>query len=178
MDEEKSVTTKVVTVLIIFLVASVFVALSFLFISGLKTTVVDTESKSSETQNELYLTSFSIDKTPVTSYDLYYYNDTYLSCDGTNDYLRITPSSNDTLAFYYKGTTGAWQFVVNVMGTKYTNGTLDDPSAYPVYWNGTDYFFCKTDATTFWEGSIDKISTYDGQLNLTEIQTLYGGTRW
>ena len=115
----------------------------------------------------------------VITNNVYAYNDTYASCDGIDDFLLLYPPSNDTLAFYYNSSTSVnWQFVVNVLGTQYTNGTLGNAPEYPVYWNGTHYFFCKTDATTFWEGSIDKISIYDCQLNDTEIETLYQETRW
>jgi len=115
----------------------------------------------------------------LVSFTAQVYNDTYLSCDGTNDYIKITPSSNDTLAFWYNSSTSEqWQFVVNTLGTQYTNGSLGDAVEYPVYWDGTDYYFCKTDATTYWEGYIDKISIYDGQLNSTQISELYLEERW
>ena len=114
----------------------------------------------------------------LVSFTAQVYNDTYLSCDGSNDYIKITPTTNDTLAFWYKATTGGWQFVVNNLGIKFTNGTLGDPTVYPVYWDGTYYYFCKTDATTYWEGYIDKISIYDGQLNNTQISDLYKEERW
>lgn len=115
----------------------------------------------------------------LVSFTAQVYNDTYLSCDGVNDYIKITPTTNDTLAFWYNSSTSEqWQFVVNNLGIKFTNGTQVDPVEYPVYWDGTDYYFCKTDATTYWEGSIDKISIYDGQLTNTQISDLYGETRW
>jgi len=102
------------------------------------------------------------------------YNDSFISCDGNNDYIKITPTTNDTLAFWYNSSTSEqWQFVVNNLGTQYTNGTQVNPVEYPVYWDGTDYYFCKTDATTFWEGSIDSISVYDGQLTQTQVNTIY-----
>jgi hypothetical protein len=115
----------------------------------------------------------------LVSFQAQVYNDTFLSCDGVNDYIKITPSSNDTLAFWYNSSTSeSWQFVVNTLGTQYTNGSLGDAVEYPVYWDGTDYYFCKTDATTFWEGSIDKISIYDGQLSSVNISNLYLEERW
>lgn len=127
-----------------------------------------------DTDNATYLTVAQDIRAKISDMDVYVYNDTYLSCDGTNDYIKITPSSNDTLTFWYNSSTSLdWQFVANVMGTKYTNGTEIDPAEYPVYWDGTDYYFCKTDAITFWEGSIDKISLYEGQLNITEINSTY-----
>jgi hypothetical protein len=126
----------------------------------------------------LYTAPVLVSTHDIINFQVKSYNDTYLSCDGTNDYIKITPTTNDTLAFWYKATTGGWQFVVNKLGIKFTNGTQVDPVVYPVYWDGTDYYFCKTDATTFWEGSIDKISIYDGQLNNTQISDLYKEERW
>jgi len=115
----------------------------------------------------------------ITSESVKVLNDTFLYCDGINDYIRITPSSNDTLSFYYNSSTSIQcQFVVNVMGVKYTNGSLGNPEEYPVYWDDPYYYFCKTDSTTFWAGYIDKISIYDGQLNNEEISELNNQTRW
>ena len=135
----------------------------------------------SESEERLYTEAFELSKIGVgiNTVTAQVYNDTYLSCDGVNDYIKITPSSNDTLAFWYNSSTSeSWQFVVNTLGTQYTNGSLGDAVEYPVYWDGTDYYFCKTDATTFWEGSIDKISIYDGQLTNTQISELYLEERW
>ena len=135
----------------------------------------------SESEERLYTEAFELRKIGggINTVTAQVYNDTYLSCDGVNDYIKITPSSNDTLAFWYNSSTSeSWQFVVNTLGTQYTNGSLGDAVEYPVYWDGTDYYFCKTDATTFWEGYIDKISIYDGQLNNTQIEDLYGEERW
>ena len=135
----------------------------------------------SESEERLYTESFELSKIGggINTVTAQVYNDTYLSCDGSNDYIKITPTTNDTLAFWYNSSTSEqWQFVVNNLGIKFTNGTQVDPVEYPVYWDGTDYYFCKTDATTYWEGSIDKISIYDGQLNNTQIQDLYGEERW
>ena len=131
------------------------------------------------TENSTYLAA-SIAITPkISSLAVYAYNDTFLSCDGTNDYIRITPSSNDTVTFWYNSSTSLeWQFIVNTFGVQYTNATRIDATEYPAYWDGTYYYFCKTDATTFWEGSIDKISIYDGQLNETEIGDLYDEERY
>ena len=132
-----------------------------------------------DTDNATYLTVAQDIRAKISDIDVYRYNDTFLSCDGTNDYIKITPSSNDTLAFWYNSSTSeTWQFVVNTLGTQYTNGSLGDAVEYPVYWDGTDYYFCKTDATTYWEGYIDKISIYDGQLNNTQISELYLEERW
>ena len=135
----------------------------------------------SESEERLYTEAFELSKIGggINTVTAQVYNDTYLSCDGVNDYIKITPTTNDTLAFWYNSSTSEqWQFVVNTLGTQYTNGSLGDAVEYPVYWDGTDYYFCKTDATTFWKGSIDKISIYDGQLTNTQIEDLYGETRW
>ena len=112
-----------------------------------------------DTDNATYLTVAQDIRAKISDIDVYRYN--------------------DTLAFWYNSSTSeSWQFVVNTFGTQYTNGSLGDAVEYPVYWDGTDYYFCKTDATTFWEGYIDKISIYDGQLSSAEINDLYGETRW
>jgi hypothetical protein len=118
----------------------------------------------------LYIEPGTISTHGVTSFQVLVYNDTWLDCDGNNDYIKITPSSNDTLSFWYKSTTTTtWTNIVNVMGNYYVNGVEDTPVEYPVYWDGTDYYFCKTDATTFWEGQIDEIRIYEGQLNSTQV---------
>lgn len=136
---------------------------------------------SSYSEDALYTEAFKLSKvgSGINTVTAQVYNDTYLSCDGVNDYIKITPSSNDTLAFWYNSSTSeTWQFVVNTLGTQYTNGSLGDAVEYPVYWDGTDYYFCKTDATTYWEGYIDKISVYEGQLTSANVSTLYGEERW
>ncbi len=134
-----------------------------------------------ESFNETVLNSSgiqtSLEGTP-TSFTVQAYNQTWIDCDGNNDNLIINPNTNDTLAFWYNSSISEqWQFVVNVMGIKYTNGTQIDPNEYPVHWNGTDYFFCQTDGSTFWEGSIDEVGIYEGQLNITQINELYASGR-
>ena len=107
----------------------------------------------------------------ITNATISVYNDTFLSCDGVNDYLLIYPHSNDTLSFWLNSTAPtSWVNIVNVMGNCYINSlSLPCPATYPVYWNGTAYFFCKTDATTFWAGQIDRIEVFDGQLTQTQV---------
>jgi hypothetical protein len=126
----------------------------------------------------LYTTPVVVDTHGVTNFKAEVYNDTWMDCDGLNDYLQITPSSNDTVAFWYNSSTlGTWAFAVNSLGTTYLNAVEFPLSEYPVYWDGSDYFFCKTDATTFWAGQIDKITIYDGQLTAANVTTLYSEGR-
>ena len=130
----------------------------------------------SESEERLYTEAFELSKIGggINTVTAKVYNDTFLSCDGVNDYIKITPSSNDTLAFWYNSSTSeTWQFVVNTLGTQYTNGSLGDAVEYPVYWDGTDYYFCKTDATTFWEGYIDEIRIFEGELGEQTLNDLY-----
>ena len=47
------------------------------------------------------------------------YNTTWINCDGINDYIQITPSSNDTLSFWYNDTSSVqWINVVDSMKIK------------------------------------------------------------
>ena len=131
-------------------------------------------------ENFTYVSAYTLNPLGegITSSSFSRINDTWVSCDGNNDYLQITPSSNDTISFWYNSSTSVgWRFVVNVQGTNYTDGVQVNPDEYPVYWDGTDYYFCKTDASTFWEGDIDSIGIYDGQLNTNTIGEIFANGR-
>ena len=61
----------------------------------------------SESEERLYTESFELSKigSGINTVTAQVYNDTYLSCDGVNDYIKITPATNDTLAFWYNSST-------------------------------------------------------------------------
>lgn len=160
--------------IVIFSIVCIALVLGIIMVSDLETNFPQSVGTQSETFLGDNATNQTLAGEAITSFSATRYNNTWLDFDGTNDYLLIYPSTNDTLSFWYNSSTsGGWQYVTNVGGVKYTNGSLADPVEYPVYFNGTHYFFGKTDATTFWGGSIDEIRIYDGFLNETEITTLY-----
>ncbi len=86
------------------------------------------------------------------------HNQTWLDFDGVDDVL--VNNRSDTISFWYKNTTTDWTFIVNSSGTLYVNGTIGTPGIYPIYDDGVNMNFGKTDATTFINVSIDDIRTY------------------
>jgi len=100
------------------------------------------------------------------------YNQTYLNFDGVDDVATIV-SSDTTISFWYKNQTSDWFHVVNSSGTTYVNGGTATPDEYPVNFNGTQYDLGKTNATHFFNGSIDEVRVYDIQLNSEEVILLY-----
>ena len=157
----------------------IVIGLAVLQVSSLSIEQIDLQSKSGSS-NSTYLNQITLgDGLGITTSTISVYNDTFLSCDGVNDYLLIYPHSNDTLSFWLNSTAPtSWVNIVNVMGTCYINSAqLPCPATYPVYWNGTAYFFCKTDATTFWAGQIDRIEVFDGQLTQTQVNTIWSTGR-
>lgn len=101
-------------------------------------------------------------------------NQTWVDCDGLNDVVELTESEIDSITFWYNSSTSnVWIFIANVTGTTYVDGIANVPVEYPIFWDGSKYDFCMTDAVTFWDGWIDDVRIYSGQLNTTEITTLY-----
>ena len=106
------------------------------------------------------------------------YNDTWIYCDGTDDYLNVSDYDSLSVSFWYNSSTsGTWQHVVNNSVTTYVNGSEATPDEYPVYYDGDYYYFCKTDASTFWEGMIDEVKLYNTILNSTEVSDIYSDGR-
>jgi hypothetical protein len=103
------------------------------------------------------------------------YNQTWIECNSAlGNYLVVPDYDSLTLSFWYNSSTSEeWQHVVNNTANIYTNGSLYTPAEYPVYYNGTAYFFCKTDDSTFWTGYIDDIRLYYISLNSTQINDTY-----
>jgi len=114
----------------------------------------------------------------ITSSEVKANNDTWLDFNSTTeDYVTVTSNTIDSVTFWYKNETSDWIFVVNVTGTTYVNTVAETPNQYPVYHDGTDYFIGKTDATTFFNGSIDDFRVYNKELTTDEIDNLYSGGR-
>lgn len=145
----------------------------YIVINTIPSDVIPIDSETSGV-NYIYTSAYTYPDYATNVLEVKVYNNTWLNFDGDNDLLYITSSVTDTLSFWYNSSTSkTWQHVVNIGGTYYTNGTLNTPVEYPVYHNGTDYIFGKTDGSTFWEGSIDEIRIYEGFLNSSEINELY-----
>jgi len=160
----------------LFIVAFIVITLGIVVIqeSANNAEAIDTSSDTS-TQNETYISTISLSPIDegITSYQVSRINDTWLDCDGINDYAYLPSTENDTISFWYNSSTSTdWVFVVSVFNVKYTNGVLSEPIEYPIYYNNTGYILCKIDDSTFWEGSIDELRIYDGQLNSTQINDL------
>jgi len=104
-------------------------------------------------------------------------NRTWLSFDGVNDYMNIPNDNYETVSFWYKNTTTAWQNVINSSGTIYVNGSINDTNLFPIHYNGTNYLFGQTDSTTFVNVSIDEIRYYNGTINSTIAEAIYNAGR-
>jgi len=114
----------------------------------------------------------------VTSSEVKAYNMTWLDFNKTaEDFVLVTSNVTDSITFWYKNETSDWIFVANSSGTNYTNGVAGNAYQYPVYYNGTDYFLGKTDATTFFNGSIDDFRIYSSKLEANIINLTYLGGR-
>jgi len=116
--------------------------------------------------------------TPITSSEVKAYNDTWINCNSTaENYILVTSSTTESITFWYKNETSDWIFVANSSGINYTNAVAGNPYQYPVYYNDSDYFLCKTDATTFFNGSIDDFRVYSSELEANLINLTYLGGR-
>ena len=115
----------------------------------------------------------------ITSSEVKANNDTWLDFNSTaEDYVIVTLDVANSTTFWYKNETSDWIFVANASGTNYTNGVVGNPNQYPVFYNGSDYFIGKTDATTFFNGSIDNFRVYGFKLNVDLVEYLYSRGRY
>ena len=104
-------------------------------------------------------------------------NDTWLEFDGINDFMTLNSTSVTSISFWYKNDT-TWYNVVNVSGTLYVDGSVATPDLYPIYNDGSDFYFGKTDATTFVKVSVDEIRTFSNELSTEQITAIYNGGRF
>ena len=101
-------------------------------------------------------------------------NQTWLNFDGINDFTNISDNSYDTISFWAKNSTVSWTYIVNTSGILYENGNnVNSLTFYPIFFDGADWQIGKTDATTFFSGSIDSIRFYNNTINSTTIGGLY-----
>ena len=102
-------------------------------------------------------------------------NQTWLEFDGDDDY--VLSNRYDTISFWYKNSTINWTFMVNSSGTLYVNGSLRTPEVYPIYDNGSNMFIGKTDALTYFNGSIDDFRGYNSSIDANLVNLTYLGGR-
>ena len=96
-----------------------------------------------------------------------------LNFDGIAESLNASlTESYNTTSFWYKNSSNVWNHVVNVTGTYYLNSTSTTlPSDYPMYF-GT-LIMGMTDASTYFNGSVDEVRVYNRSLASWEIENLY-----
>jgi len=106
-------------------------------------------------------------------------NRTWLDFDGTNDVLTVSDVNYRTISFWYKNsTTTNWQHIINTSNILYWNGTeVSELPLYPLFTDGTDWFFGKSDAGTFVEVDIDEITFYNDTINSTVITEIFNNER-
>jgi hypothetical protein len=140
---------------------------------------VDTQSTSSS-----FIASASQTLDPIgneggiTSATVQTYNQTWLDFDGVNDVVVVESSDIAGVTFWYKNSTSSdWIFIVNNSGVTFVNAVAGTPVQYPVYHNSTHYFLGMTDASTYFNGSIDDFRVYGYNLNTTQINSVYSEGR-
>lgn len=123
-------------------------------------------------------TATSLTQTPSTFTSATTKNNSWLSFDGVNNYILVNTRSMETITFWYKNSTASdWTFIANVSGTTYVNGVAGTPNQYPVFFNGSDYFIGKENATIFFNGSIDDFRGYRRKINSTNVLEIYNSGR-
>lgn len=124
-------------------------------------------------------TTSTLTQTPTTFTSATAKNRTWLEFDGTNDVLTVSDDSFVTISFWYKNATETkWQHILNTSGILYQNGTeVDSITLYPLYSDGSDWFFGKTDGSTFVDVDIDEIRFYNATLNSSEVTSIYENER-
>lgn len=160
--------------LVIFFIGVVVLENTFNVASGEELEEIST-SDSILLQNS---TTQTLSQTPSGSVTIITKNRTWVSLDGSDDFLNITDDNYETVSFWYKNsTTTIWQNIINDSGTTYVNGSVATPQLYPVFENGFSYLFGQTDATTFVEVDIDEIRFYNGSINSTIATEIYNEGR-
>jgi len=104
-------------------------------------------------------------------------NRTWLDFNGVNNFLNISDNSYSAVSFWYKNKTTNWQNIINSSGTIYVNGSVGTQLLYPVYFDGSDYLFGKTNTTNFINVSIDEIRFYNGTINSSIALEVYNEGR-
>lgn len=94
--------------------------------------------------------------------------------NGIDEYAETDTLTLSTAAFWYKNSTGTWHHVVNSSGTYYLDGLLStQPSDYPMYYD-SGLYIGKSDASTYFNGSIDDVRVYDYALEADDVWALFG----
>jgi len=98
-----------------------------------------------------------------------------LEFDGIDDAVNSTVTEGKTtISFWYKDSaTPDYIHVVNSNGITYVNGIAGIPGQYPVYIIGNNVYIGKTDASTFFSGTIDEVAIHSKALTAWEILQLY-----
>lgn len=120
----------------------------------------------------IFIVNSMVDST--SSSNSYVYNQTWLEFDGVNDYVLISSDIIDSISFWYANETSEWIFITNSSGTLYVNAVEESPLQYPIYHNGSAYFLGMYNETSYFNGSIDDFRIYEKELNITEIEDIYG----
>lgn len=177
-DEDKFISNNSIVVFGTTLLLAIILFVSLAIYVGNQAKEDSMYESGNTTENTLYLDSFKLNKVGggINTIEAKVYNQTWLECDGSNDYIKITPESSDSFTFWYKSLNN-WHFVANVWDTLYVDGLEASPPEYPVYKDGNDFYFCKTDSSTYWAGSIDEIRFYEGQLSILDINNLFEAGR-
>lgn len=138
--------------------------------------LLDTSSTSAEA---VYLTPVILPpEEGITSSTVQVYNQTWLDFDGVDDVVVVESSDIAGVTFWYKNSTSSdWIFIVNNSGVTFVNAVAGTPVQYPVYHNSTHYFLGMTDASTYFNGSIDDFRVYGYNLNTTQINSVYSEGR-
>lgn len=156
---------------------AILIGVGFLILSNFRDILPSTED--SATDAGVYTTTKTLNPVMegITSLTAKAYNRTWIDCDGVNDLFAFDiTTSRAVLTYWYKNATTNWTSVILNGEDEYVNG-VSATAFKPYYLSGDTYTFCKTDATTFLNVSIDEVRVYETKLTALEVAEVYADGR-
>jgi len=173
--EQKEISESVVTAVAIVILVVISSLIVGAVLSSSSLNCVDVLNSGNSTVLTNSLDTLSPIGDGITSYAVTTYNDTWIDCDGVDDYVYVIISeSKATVSLWFKNSTTDWTSIIRADGNNYIDGSLDAGWDFlPYYTNADTLTFCKTNSTEYLNVSIDTIRVYEQSLNSTEVTEVY-----
>lgn len=113
----------------------------------------------------------------ITSLTSTYQNDTWLSFDGTNDYLFIQDNNFTSVSYWVNDSDNEWLHIANASDTLYEERAIvTDFTLNAHKQNATGWYF-GINSSGFFEGNIDSINFYNETINNLTVEDIYSNGR-
>ncbi len=172
--EEKTFITSISTVIAIVVLA----VISALIISSITSTdLLDCTNLSSSSSGNLTFESTST-LSPigdgVSSSEVKANNRTWINCTTSDSLVVEITESKATVSVWFANETTDWTSIIKSDGDIYIDGVLNPSWTFlPFFLAGDIITFCKSDASTFLDVSVDAIRVYEQALNSTEVTEVF-----